>query len=382
MAKRQKLTNRFIADLSNDSKKAIHFYDTEVRGFCVTVTPNQTKSFYYVGRINGRSRRVMLGPFPEMTATEARQCCRETIVEAAKGQDISSRKASHRRTLGELFNLYLTVHAKPNKRTWKSDVRDFERFCNSWKARPVVEIRRGHISDLVATIAAENGPGPAHKCRALLSKMFNIAIKHEWVEFNPVTGTDRPQIESRDRYLRPEEIERFFEAVEQLQRETSRDFIKLAVFTGARRSNLCEMRWEELDLNRGVWTIPKEKFKGKRVHTVPLIPQALEILRKRKADAVSGVPWVFPTGSKAGHMMDPKAAMQRVKELSGIKDLRFHDLRRTMGAWQNNNGVPTRMIQSTLGHADIATTAAAYSPSEVEPIRAAMIKAVNAMQKK
>ncbi len=225
------------------------------------------------------------------------------------------------------------------------------------------------IAELVTTVQAENGASAAHKIRALLSKMFNIAIKHEWVEYNPVTGTDRPKIASRDRYLRPDEIAKFFDAVDQLQRETSRDFIRLAVYTGARRGNLCEMEWQELDLNRGVWAIPKEKFKGKRVYTVPLIPQALEILRRRKQDALSDVPWVFPGGGKTGHIIDPKEAMKRVKKLSGIEDLRFHDLRRILGAWQNNGGTPTRLIQGTMGHANIATTATSYSPNEVEPIR-------------
>lgn len=381
MTKKAKLTNRFVKELTNNSDRAIHVYDNDVRGFCVTVTPKNSKAYYYVGRINGRARRIKLGSFPEMTATEARERCRETVVEGQRGKDPTLQRTTGRRTLGELFDLYLQVHAKPNKKTWADDVRDFNRFCGKLKTKSLLEIRRGMISQLVSQVQAEVGASAAHKIRALLSKMCNIGVKHEWLEFNPVTGTDRPKIASRDRYLRPDEITRFFVAVEQLQRETSKDFIKLAVFTGARRSNLCEMEWSELDLNRGVWTIPAAKFKGKRMHTVPLIPQALEILRRRKLNAASGQKWVFPGGGKLGHIVEPKEAMRRVKEIAGIEDLRFHDLRRTLGAWQNNAGTPTRIIQGTLGHATIATTAAAYSPNEVEPIRNAMQTAVDAMQK-
>lgn len=380
MPEKVHLTNAAIEKIPLPQGRAVFVHDTKLLGFCVCISPTGKRTFYFYGRVNGRPRRLKIGPWPEITATDGREICKTIVGDVAKGKDVGHEKRSGRRTLNELFELYLTVHAKPNKRTWKRDVKEFDAFLSHWKNKPLVEIRRGLISDLVATIQSRHGPSPAHKTRALLSKMFNIAIKHEWVEYNPVTGTNRPQIASRERYLRPDEIQRFFDAIEKLQRETTRDFLKLAVYTGARRSNLCEMRWEELDLNRGVWTIPREKFKGKRQHVVPLIPQALEILQRRKQNAVAGVPWVFDRpGSKTGHITEPKSAMERVRELSGIDDLRFHDLRRTMGAWQNNAGTATRIIQKTLGHADIQTTAAAYSPTEVEPVRNAMVNAVSAM---
>ncbi|MEW4490235.1 tyrosine-type recombinase/integrase [Thalassoglobus sp. JC818] len=379
MGKRVHLTNATVSKLPLPDERAEFIHDSKLTGFAVSVSKTGRKVFYYYGRVNGQPKRLKIGTFPDINATDARACCRSIVGDIAKGKDVSGNRRAGRRTLGELFDLYLTVHAKPNKRTWESDVRDFNRFCKHWKNKPLIEIRRGLISDLIADIQGRKGASPAHKVRALLSKMFNIALKHEWCEYNPVTGTDRPKIASRDRYLRPEEMKAFFDAVDGLQRETTRDFIKLAVFTGARRSNLCTMCWEELDLNRGVWTIPREKFKGKRVHVVPLIPQALEILRRRQQEATAGVPWVFPGGGKTGHIIDPKEAMKRVKEQAGIENLRFHDLRRTLGAWQNNAGTPTRIIQNTLGHADIGTTAKAYTPTEIDPVRNSMQAAVEMM---
>lgn len=379
MSDKTHLTNASVKGIAIPGDVAVYVRDTKLTGFCVSISPKGKRTFYFYGRISGKPKRLKIGTFPEINATDAREICKAIIGDRAKGKDIENRRLAGRHTLGDLFDMYLKVHSKPTKRTWKLDVRDFDRFCGNWKAKMLTEIRRGMIAELVSTVQAENGASAAHKIRALLSKMFNVGIKHEWCEFNPVTGTDRPKLPSRDRYLRPDEITKFFEAVDQLQRESSRDLIRLAVYTGARRGNLCSLEWQELDLNRGVWTIPKEKFKGKRVHSVPLIPQAIEILQRRKQDAVSGVPWVFPSGGKAGHVMDPKVAMKRVKELSGIEDLRFHDLRRTMGAWQNNGGTPTRIIQGTLGHSNIATTATSYSPNESEPIRQAMQMAVDAM---
>lgn len=382
MQQRYRLTMRSIADFPPDPDKVAHVYDSEVRGLCIAVTPAGKKSFYYVGRINGRARRVKLGPFPEMTIQQAREAAREVVVKATKGKDATLEKKAGRRTLGDLFSLYLETHAKLKKRTWERDVKEFAAFHGQWKNKPLSEIRRGTVADRIAAIVSSNGKGAGHKARALLSKMFSIAVKHEWVEYNPVLGTDRPTFEPRDRYLRPDEVQKFFTAVDQLQRETSRDFIYLAVFTGARRGNLCSMRWDEIDMDQAVWTIPREKFKGKRAKAIPLIGPALEILQKRLQSRAADNPWVFPGGGKLGHMVEPKTAMEKVRELSGIQDLRFHDLRRSLGAWMNNSGINLRLIQTTLGHANIATTAAHYTPTEHEAVRAATSAVIEAIIKK
>ncbi|WP_437224649.1 tyrosine-type recombinase/integrase [Planctomicrobium sp. SH661] len=365
------LTNPVVAKLPTPASRAAFVHDSQLQGFCISVSPAGRKTFYFYGRVNGRPRRIRIGTFPELTASQARDICKGIIGDVSKGKDVHHDRNAGRRTLGELFDLYLDTHAKLKKRTWERDVKEFNAFHGSWKRKPLAEIRRGMIADRIAEIVASNGKGAGHKARALLSKMFSIAVKHEWVEYNPVTGTDRPTFEPRERYLRPDEVKRFFAAVDDLQRETTRDFIYLAVYTGARRQNLATMRWEELDLDRGLWEIPREKFKGKRSKVIPLIDPALEILRRRFANRATSNPWVFPGGGKVGHIVEPKAAMEKVREASGIQDLRFHDLRRSLGAWMNNAGVNLRLIQTTLGHANIATTAAHYTPAESEVIRAA-----------
>lgn len=377
---RKHLTSAVVGKLPNPAERAEFVHDTKLTGFCISVSPLGRKSFWFYGRVNGRPKRIKIGDWPKVTANNAREVCKGIAGDIAKGVDVAANRAKGRRTLGDLFTLYLNSHAKLKKRTWERDVVEFDRFYAGWKGKPISEIRRGMVSEKIAELVASNGKGAAHKARALLSKMFSIAVKHEWCEYNPVTGTDRPTFESRDRYLRPDEVGKFLAAVDELQRETTRDFIKLAIYTGARRSNLAEMEWSELDLERGLWTIPREKFKGKKSKVIPLIPDALDILRKRHDERAEDNPWVFPGGGKGGHIVEPKAAMDRVKTLSGITDLRFHDLRRSLGAWMNSGGTSTRLIQQALGHANIATTAAAYTPGDHEAIRAATAAAVaNAM---
>ena len=85
---------------------------------------------------------------------------------------------------------------------------------------------------------------------------------------------------SRDRFLQPDELPKFFEQVLEYPNATIRDYILLSLFTGARRANVLEMSWDELHLERAEWRIPETK--NGTPQTVPLVPDAVEILRMRK----------------------------------------------------------------------------------------------------
>ena len=375
---RNRLTNRIVSNPRHDGPRTVYVHDKDVQGFCVAVTPRGLKSFYFYGRVNGRPRRIRLGAFPGLTVSNARKACQELVGDVARGRDVAASRKHSRRTLGDLFAHYMTVHAKPNKRTWKRDEREFERFLSKWLNRPLGEIRRSDVTDLLSRITERHGKGPARKVRALLHKMFQIGIRDEWTELNPVTGTERPEFDPRERYLRPSEVAAFFEAVSQLQRTTTQDFILAALFTGARRSNVACMRWDEINFSSRVWVVPAAKAKGKRAITIPLVDEVLTILKRRQENR-NGSPWVFPGQGATGHLVEPKAAIKRIRDLSGIDDFRLHDLRRTLGAWQNNAGVSLRLIQQSLGHADVRTTAQHYTPTETEAVRKSIADTVRSM---
>lgn len=379
MSKRT-LTNKVISDLKNSERRPLYVYDADCQGFCVAITKTGPKVFYWYGRVKGQPRRHRIGTFPTINTTDARKRAREIAGEVAAGKDVKAAREGSKKTLGELFDFYMKVHAKENKRTWQRDQREYDLHLSRWKNKPVLDITRQDVSSLISSLLTSNGKGTARKVRALLSMVYSIGIKNGWAQWNPVTGTSRPDFTPRERYLRPDEVQGFLDAVDQLQRQASKDFILLSLYTGARRNNVASMRWEEIDLNRGTWKVPSSKHKSKSMQTIPLIKEAMEILRSRRKEN-RGSPWVFPSSSSTGHIVEPKAAMERVRELSGLDGLRYHDLRRTLGAWQNDQGTSTRIIQSSMGHKDIRTTASAYTPTETEAVRKAVGSAVTSMLK-
>lgn len=375
------LTNAWVKSVVNSTGAPLWLYDSKLPGFAVTVSPHGRKVFYFCGRVRGRPKRIKIGLFPALTVDEARKACKSIVGDVAAGKSLRERQRAGRATVADLFAHFLEVHAKPRKRTWERDVVEFDRLIRAELGdTPLLEVHRSDVAKLIARIEVEHSAGSAHKARALLSAMFEIGIRDEWCEHNPVRKTHRPQYEPRQRYLKAGEVSRFLDAVEKLQRPVTRAFFKLCLFTGARRANVAAMRWDELDLSAGLWVIPASKFKGKRPQVIPLIPEAVEILRERERLNPDGCPWVLPGQSRQGHLTDPKAAVMRLRELTGIKDLRTHDLRRTLGAWQQRQGDSLRTIQQTMGHATIDVTARVYSAVDTEQVRQSIAAVVAKMR--
>jgi len=152
----------------------------------------------------------------------------------------------------------------------------------------------------------------------------------------------------------------------------------LCVFTGARRNNILQMRWEEIDFDGKLWRIPREKSKGKREMKVQLTEPALDILTRRK-EASHGSPWVFPsTNSKNGHISDMQTPLETLRRTSGLEHFTIHDLRRTLGSWQAMTGASLINIGKSLGHRSSGATQV-YARLTDSSVKESIEKAIQAM---
>ena len=152
--------------------------------------------------------------------------------------------------------------------------------------------------------------------------------------------------DQRTNYLSDDEIPRFLEALDMELNRDYADIFVLSLFTGARRSNLLSMRWEEIDWSQNLWTIPKTK--NRYSFTIPLFEDAVEILLARKKQTDS--PWVFPSHGKTGHIVEVKSGLKRVLERANIHDICHHDLRRTFATILTNKQASYLVIKHALGH--------------------------------
>jgi integrase len=150
--------------------------------------------------------------------------------------------------------------------------------------------------------------------------------------------------------------------------------VKLALFTGQRRSNVLAMRWDDLDLDRALWTMPHTKT-GQ--HEAPLSAAALEVLERRHADRGDSE-YVLPGLHGRGHLVDPMRAWKRILERAGIGNLRIHDLRRSVASWQTDLGASRAIVGKLLGHVREETTAI-YGRPGLQPVRESLEAATTAI---
>ena len=187
------------------------------------------------------------------------------------------------------------------------------------------------------------------------------------------------KLKNSDRFLKPEEIGRFFEALTHAETHgLFRDYALLSLYTGGRRDNVLAMKWRDIDFVQSTWTIQGNESKNGKTMVVPLTLEALDILRRRRAETSSLFVFASPL-SKTSHYSEPKRAWQTVGKRAGLEDVKLHDLRRRLGSYMAISEANTVAIGKALGHQSIQSTVI-YSRLAIDPVRAGMQAAVDLMK--
>jgi integrase len=332
-----------------------------------------------------------------MSIEKARGKASEHLGAISKGENPADKRRLDRAemTLQTFFNEYLDRHAKTRKRTWKEDESKFKQYLASsddgmnLAVKKLSTIKKSDLAALHSKIGKEH-PATANRVLALASSIFGRAIEWGlWEGQNPCKGIRRYKEVSRERFLQADELPRFFAALNAETNGTLRDCLTMALLTGARRSNVQTMRWEDITLTdeRNEWRIPQTKTG--EPHTLPLAPAAVAILKRRRGDPDEEPesPYVFPRvkdgtrkpdDGKPGHIVELKRAWARILKAAKLKDLRIHDLRRTLGSWQAATGASLQVIGKTLAHKNVSTTAI-YSRLNLDPVKQSINEATHAI---
>jgi integrase len=362
-----RLTKQLIDETPFPAAGQVFVRDTPLRGFALRVTQGR-KSFILEKRIRGRMRRLTLGPYGPLTVDQARKLAAMHVGAIAQGDDPAQVRQDrlHEPTFGDLTAQYLERHA-PRKRSGRDDQGMLTSHLAVFRTRKLTDLNRNDVARLHAQVG-ETAPYRANRLVALLRKMFNLA--RDWglhAGENPATRIQMFSEESRDRFVQPEELPRLFQAIAEEADPAVRAVVLTALLTGARRTEVLTMRWDEVSLTRAEWRIPQTK--AGRPHLLPL-PHAL-VATLRSLSRVEGNPYVFVGQHGVGHLHDMKRAWERIRMKAGIRDVRFHDLRRTVGSWLAGSGESMPLIGTVLNHRDVSTTAI-YARLNLDPVRQAL----------
>ncbi|MCP5244815.1 MAG: tyrosine-type recombinase/integrase [Burkholderiales bacterium] len=378
MAKKFNFTKAEIDTLPLPQKgKRNTYQDTKVNGLHLRISSTGIKTFSVFKRIkNGNPERITLGRYPDMTIDQARRKTMEINLAISDGKNPAEakRKLKSEFLFSDLFTDYIERHSKPKKKTWPEDLEKYKNHIEKpLGKRKLSEIDRATVSLIHCNITTKSGPIAANRLLALISSVFGWAISAGLWENNPALGIRRNKEKSRDRFIQSDELPRFFQALSEEPNGTIRDYVLISLLTGARRSNVCSMKWQDINFERAEWRI--EATKNDTPQTVTLSPEAIEVLQNRKSDDSE---FVFPGNGKSGHLQEPRKGWERILKRAKIKDLRLHDLRRTLGSWQAKTGASLAIIGKSLNHKNQNTTAI-YARLDLDPVRDSVNTATSAM---
>ena len=364
---------------ASGQRKAYH--DKKTNGLQIRVTSTGVKTFCVFKRIkNSNPERVTLGRYPDMSIEQARKEAARINAVIVEGINPNSdaRALKTETTLQELFEQFLK-HRRNKRGSYLSEKTkstysyDFNLYLAKWGKRQLSQFKDTDFGKLHTEIGAEY-PTTANRLIAMASSLFGYAAEHRLFRgANPAHGIKKFHENKRDRFLQSDELPAFFKSLSEEPNDMLRDYFLISLLTGARRSNVQEMQWSQIHLERGEWRIPITKNGDSQ--TVTLTPQVVEILRARQG---TNATWVFPGTGATGHLVEPKKAWKRVLERAGIANLRIHDLRRTLGSWQAKTGASLVIVGKSLNHKSPSTTAI-YARLDLDPVRESVDRATGAM---
>jgi integrase len=378
--RRLNFTARALAALPIPEKKRVTYRDVTVPELGAVVFPSGVRSYFWFRRVRGVAKWMTIGAVESLSVEQARDAARSHSAALATWRlakyEGPSPFENHREemTFGALLEDFIERHVKPHaknparaERSCRGAV-DF--YLSAWKSRKISTVSRTDVLNKFTDVG-KTAPYAANRLAALVRGMFNFAIDAEIFRgANPAARVKFHPETSRTRFLSGDELARLFATLKKLQKSDRDlvDFVNLSLWTGARKSDVFSMRWDDVRLDDNKWTIPNPKS-GKS-YDVPLTPEAVGILEARKKIRRSS-PFVFPSHGKSGHVEDLKTAWRKLLKKASINNLRIHDLRRTQGSWQAGLGTSLTIIGKSLGHSSLAATQI-YARLDLDPVRAAM----------
>jgi integrase len=395
------LTQAAVEKLPSPSGSAITYWDSNLAGFGIRVSPKGRKTFVAQYRVVGGGEVVetiaTMAVLPSVA--EARQRARHSMLKAKEGinpvVDRRQRQAAERAaaaaqalTFEKLATRYIAEYAEPNCKPRSASETDrlLKRASRFFGDRPVHLITKGDVLDLIQPsvntkkiITSAGGRSEATNLLKAVRRTIHWAIEHELLTTDPTLGVSKPLIKTtpRDRVLDDEEIVKFWHGCEAIGYPFGPLF-QLLLLTGQRLREVGELPRPELDLDPGkrIWHLPKERAKNRKASDIHLSDAALAVIvgLPRVAPLAGKPEWLFSvTGTRpvSGYW----CAKKQVAAMMGVSDWALHDLRRTATTIMARLGVAPHVADRVLNHTGgtIRGVAAVYNRFDYRDERAAAL---------
>jgi integrase len=325
-------------------------------GLYFIVQPTGARSWAVRYRHQGTSRKHTLGGYPTIDLKAARALGGKALRAAAEGRDPGREKvlarAAKADSVDHIVEEFLERHVRRSNRL--RTAQETERLLRQhvlprWRGRMVHEITRRNVLDILDRVVDGGAPIAANRVFAAVRKFFNWCVARDIIAASPCAGVKPPTAErARDRVLSDDELRLVWAAADKLGGAFG-PLVKLLALTGQRRDEVAGMRWDELDLDARLWTLPAGRTKNDKPHDVPLSSAAIAVLKS--VPRVADSPFVLTTNGAA-----PASGYSKNKRRldallpADMPAWRLHDLRRTCASGMARLGINLPVIEKCLNH--------------------------------
>lgn len=365
-------------------------WDHELSCFGVRVRPGGAKTFIVRTRVGkGRSARKMtitIGKPGILTVEDARRKARAAIADAAAGKEPArSETLPGPSNVAALCELWIEKAALRSRQRGKlaGQLRDPKNIAidvariNAHILPLIGKVRlddlnptgiarfrdavaRGDTAQVTKTKPrgvrrVRGGEGTATRTLRLLSSILSFGVREGHLASNPALGVEKTPDRSMERFLSPDEMRRLGEALVTLAAsgapQAGLSIIRMLALSGARKGEIEQLKWTEVDLRTGFLRLSGSKTGAK---LIPITGPMRAILEERAHFGSTGYVFASP-GSDTYFQGAPKLWL-RVRKQAGLDDVRLHDLRHSAASFGLAGGLGLEVIGKLLGHADVKTT--------------------------
>ena len=354
---------------------------TDGGGLYLLVRSNGSKLWQMKYRYLGKEKTLSIGQYPIITLAEARDARTDAKRLLAKSPPIDpmeQKSENKRQAVRKAENSFKAVALE-----WHELNQDRWSKNYAYKIRKGLELNVfphiGHrpiaditpqelLSECLRGIEKRGSLDIAGRTRQICGQVFRYGIqtgKCEWNAAENLKGALKTKKTEHFRTLDFKDVPDFLKALERNEArlfERTRRAVWLSLYTFCRPKEIRMARWEDIDFENALWTIPAEIMKMRRDHIVPLSHQAIAILKEQRQEVeMLNSPWVFPSQNKPRNPMSDGTVNKAIKRLGYGKDMVAHGFRALARTTiREKLGYDSEIIERQLAHKASGALGEAY----------------------
>lgn len=343
-----------------EGRPHVEVFDTLMHGLYVDVLANGRMSYRLRYRLKDRQRVLSLGDARVLTVDEARSMARTALRKVVAGHDPKEApQLGEGPTVAHFFLDQYMPFVKSYKRSWDTDdsmIRNH--IVPALGNRTMGSLIPPDIARMIEGMRTQGyAAGTCNRALVLMRYAYTLAMRWqiEGVNQNPAKELKNINEDNKiERYLSSEQTEQLLHAVHSSKNPMLGAIVAFLIYTGARKREVLDARWKDIDIHRKLWRIPKTK--SGKARYVPLSTGALHLLEVLREHAIPKAEFVFANPDTGLPYVSIYYSWNTARRQVGLPELRIHDLRHSFASFLVNAGRSLYEVQELLGHANIRTT--------------------------